>query len=364
MQNNMEISERPTLRNGEDVSTCLPEDSRANLSAWPESGREPMTTAISGRRCCEQFGKFVPAGSWARMFSESLIGRTDWSSNRCALIWKLRGTKFNRMYFQLAVSMRRTKDTVHGLSPMLLKTPTVIDAYADRLNQKEQRFGNSGSLAQEAVSGFIYRRGLLPTVQTQGLKQCRARRSVPMPLSLLPTPTTMDSLPPKSDKAWEREMTVTRPGRSKPCNLRDIPIRMPSLLRKGLLPTPTVNDAINSSIPPSQIDRDNLAGAYLRGMLPTPKANDFRSGMPNRHGTEHTLQLNDTMAYQAGMVSRLNPLFVEEMMGFPTGWILTSFLRDCPISSVAAEAAPCVGEPSPSNATVMPSSHKSPTESC
>ena len=107
----------------------------------------------------------------------------------------------------------------------------------------------------------------------------------------------------------------------------------------------------------------NRPGQFGRSIFERD-APDFRSGMPNRHGTEHTLQLNDTMAYQAGMVSRLNPLFVEEMMGFPTGWILTPFLRDCPISSVAAEAAPCVGEPSPSNATVMPSSHKSPTESC
>lgn len=223
---------------------------------------------------------------------------------------------------------------------MLLKTPSAIDVYADRLNKKEQRFGNSGSLVQEVVSGFIYRRGLLPTVQTQGLKICENGRSAPVPLALLPTPTvsdatnssippsqirrdnlagaylrgllptptTMDSLPPKSDKAWAREMTVSRPGRTKPGNLRDIPFRAPN-------------------------------------MLPTPKANDFRSGMQNRVGTTHTQQLNDTVAYQAGKTSRLNPLFVEEMMGFPTCWILMPFLRGYQRSAVSAGILLSVGEP-------------------
>ena len=125
-----------------------------------------------------------------------------------------------------------------------------------------------------------------------------------------------------------------------------------------LLPTPTVNDATNSSIPPSQIKRDNPAGAYLRGllptpraskitggdmadfspslpgllrrnMLPTPKANDFRSGMSNRVGTEHTQQLNDTVAYLTGQTSQLNPLFAAEMMGFPVDWTVLPFLAGC-----------------------------------
>lgn len=95
----------------------------------------------------------------------------------------------------------------------------------------------------------------------------------------------------------------------------------------GLLPTPTANDAVNSSIPPSQIDRGSLVGTLMRGMLPTPKANDFRSGMANRVGTVHTQQLNDTIAYRTGKTSRLNPLFVEEMMGFPTCWILLPFCK-------------------------------------
>jgi hypothetical protein len=58
------------------------------------------------------------------------------------------------------VSTPRTKGTGCGL---LLKTPTTADAYTEKLSKKEQKFGNSGTLAQEVMTGFVYKRGLLPT---------------------------------------------------------------------------------------------------------------------------------------------------------------------------------------------------------
>jgi hypothetical protein len=38
-----------------------------------------------------------------------------------------------------------------------------MDSYSENLSKKEQKFGNSGTLAQEIQSGFIYQRGMLPT---------------------------------------------------------------------------------------------------------------------------------------------------------------------------------------------------------
>ena len=59
----------------------------------------------------------------------------------------------------------------------------------------------------------------------------------------------------------------------------------------GALPTPTVNDSKNSTLPPSQQNRDSLPGHLLRDdCLPT------------------------------GAATYMNPSFVEEMMGFPVGW--------------------------------------------
>ena len=63
----------------------------------------------------------------------------------------------------------------------------------------------------------------------------------------------------------------------------------------GLLPTPTLQEYTNSTLPPSQIKRTNLAGHLLReGISPH---------------------------------SQLNPQFVEEMMGFPKNWTLLPFLN-------------------------------------
>lgn len=151
----------------------LPEGSRscASHSRSRANARVRRTTATSGRKCCEQFGRFVPAGSWARTFSELLIGRKEWSSSKCALTWKLRGTRFNRLYFQLAVSALPTEGIDAGSSGTLLKTPSAFDATVTS-PKKNPVPGDSGSLAQEIMCGYAARRGLLPTVQTQGLKQC------------------------------------------------------------------------------------------------------------------------------------------------------------------------------------------------
>ena len=59
-----------------------------------------------------------------------------------------------------AAKTLRTDEIDAGL---LLKTPCSADAYTENLSKKEQKFGNSGTLAQEVQSGFIYQRGMLPT---------------------------------------------------------------------------------------------------------------------------------------------------------------------------------------------------------
>lgn len=166
MQYNMMTSNQQTLPFGEDASMSSREDSHANHSQQPGSEKVQKITAISGQKCCEQFAKFVPAGSWARTFSELLIGTEEWYSNKCTLTWKLKGTRFRRLYFQLAPSAPHINDTAHGLSPTLLKAPSAMDARSENLSKKEQRFGNSGTLAQEVQTGFIYKRGLLPTPRT------------------------------------------------------------------------------------------------------------------------------------------------------------------------------------------------------
>lgn len=240
MQNNMKTYEQQTLPFGETISTCSAADSPASRSASRASARARRTTATSGRRCCGLFGLFDPVGSWARTFSELLIGRKEWSSTRCVLTWKRQDTNCGRILYRLAVSALPTGGT---------------DA------------------------------GLLPTVQTPGLKQCEKGKTVFMPLELLPTPTAIDAGSGRINRSLS-------PGAA------DRPT-IALAARMGLLPTPTANDAMNSSLPASQVKR--------------------KSGL-----SKMAMQSDE---YRTGTTFQPNPLFVAEMMGFPVNWLVYPFLR-------------------------------------
>lgn len=301
------------------TTSSLPAGSRSRASHFQQQENEKVQpiTVTSGRKCCEQFGRFAPDGSWAKTFSELLVGTEDWFSSRCTLTWKLRGTKSRRLYFQLVASAPRTYDTEHGL---------------------------------------------LPTVQTQGLKVCENGKTVFAPIGMLPTPRTTDVgrgavkdvkfengtyfrenkkgvrfgvnitdviasglLPTPTTTDWNTALTPEQAAkyRSKRPNAQAL-TQLRKLAVDGLLPTPTANDGKNATLPESQKYRISLVAEIMKmdvpNFLPTPKANDYRSGMANRVGTAHTQQLNDTMAYHAGKTSQLNPLFVSDMMGFPIMW--------------------------------------------
>ena len=281
MQNSMRTYARQTLLFGEDELTSLQAVSPASRSRSRASAKARRTTATSGRKCCGLFGLFDLDGSWARTFSELLIGRKEWSSSRCVLTWRRRDMRFNRTLYRLAVSALPTEGTDAGSSPILLKTPCAFDA-TTITPKKNPVPGNSGCLAQEIMCGYAARRGLLPTVQTQGLKQCEKGKTVFMPLELLPTPN-----------ASEGEKYTTKYN------------------------------------PDSQRGR-GLTAMAVNGMLPTPTAGDYQS--PGQHG-EGTPDLRTAVLSPTGTTSQLNPRFVAEMMGFPVDWTVLPFLNGetCPL---------------------------------
>lgn len=108
------------------------------------------------------------------------------------------------------------------------------------------------------------------------------------------TPNTMDGMPPKSLEALSREATVSRRGRSKPANLRDQVVSM------GLWPTPRAADSEGgkATIIPGTTTRISKTG--------------------NKHGAK----LADI--HGSG---KLNPEWVEWLMGCPTGWSDSSCLE-------------------------------------
>jgi len=208
----------------------------------------------------------------------------------------MKGTKSNRIYFQLRASTLPISETESGL---LLKTPCVADSYSENLSKKEQKFGNSGTLAQEVQSGFIEKRGYM-----------------------LPTPVSSDveggiSDPrqiKKHNNRWVRVSDNT--GTMFGAKMRDV---------AQMLPTPTASD--NMSLDPTTANR---------------KANGEKRPSGAQIGSKLIMdkRITDQMTSSN---SQLNPLFVEEMMGFPENWTLLPFLN---------------GETNPSKPTEMPSSHK------
>lgn len=229
MQNNSQTYERLILPGIKTGSTCSQAVSHASRFQQPESAKEPKTTATCGPKCSELFGLFDPVGSWAKTFTELLVGRTGWYSNRCVLTWKRKVTKSNRMYFQLAVSALPTKDP--GL-------------------------------------------GLLPTVQTQGLKMCENGKTQFYPVGLLPTPTAIDAGSGRINKS----------------------------LSSGSTPRPTI------------------ALAAKMNLLPTPKVQDCRHAKRDRGKINLGEEMSELAYRQTGKTSQLNPRYVAEMMGFPTDW--------------------------------------------
>lgn len=129
------------------------------------------------------------------------------------------------------------------------------------------------------------------------------------------TPTTMDKLPPKSEQALFREMTIARPGRSQPANLRD--------------------QVSNSQNWPTPMSRDHHPGGkgqfsellpQVIAKYPTPCSTDHKgSGQSGdlRDRLDYAIERGGTKSntYAAPTVAgQLNPDWVEWLMGWPIGW--------------------------------------------
>lgn len=117
MHNDTTTSANSTPALSAEQLMLFPEASHASHTAAPESASANPMIAICGPKCLESFARLPRAGSWAKTFAGLLLGRADWYSKRCRLIWRLRGTRYRRSYFLLQVSTRRTKGTAFGLLP-------------------------------------------------------------------------------------------------------------------------------------------------------------------------------------------------------------------------------------------------------
>lgn len=271
-------------------------DFHANPTAQPENGLEKRINATSGRRCLESFANSGHGTLWAKTWLESLVGTGAWYSRRCKLTWKLKGTKYKRLYFQLAPSTLPTEGIGFGLLPTVVSMD-YMDPKTDKAWKKEMEETRKGR------------------TKPGNLRDVPGR----MP-NLLPTPETQNH----RDGTNLRKDNNIQEGGSHGVSFHH-------LAAHALLPTPQARDEKNGSKADSgriarkmeqgyTIDLNDLAAMGALSMLPTPQAADGFKGCANQDQKSlHT-------TFQTGGDSQLNPRFVAEMMGFPVDWLELPFL--------------------------------------
>ena len=365
------------------------EDSPANLSPSLAEERERTITATSGHRCFERYGRYTPLGSLVKTLMES---RRWWSPAK-SLRWDAQTIFSKRItYTERKADSPSTKSVQTSKPKDIPSNRLLFQLVPSEHHTEETEFG------------------LLPTVQTQGLKQCNKKGKTEfVPLDLLPTPNAMDIA--------HKDMEINERGRRNPKKGKtDHSLGLEDMAVAQLLPTPTALDKgggrINKSLSPNAAERPTLAlaarkgllptpcsieatkftktinpnsqmgqgltalavngllptptamevkhskrvkglkeqgakGMYSRkngalrpngltdfldfnGMMPTPSARDWKGctnpGVKKANGNVYGETLPDTVKRVTGGTSQLNPLFVEEMMGFPLMWTALPFL--------------------------------------
>ena len=355
------------------------EDSPANPSPSLVEERERTITATSGLRCFERYGRYTPLGSLVKTLLESrrwwspakslrwdaqtifskrityIEKKADSHSTKSVQISKPKDIPSNRLLFQLAVSERPTEGIEYGLLQeeyqQLLLTPTAVMITEDPKKFKERAKKNGyrngttyGSLASQVMFSDI-----LPTPNAMDIahkdmeinergrrnpKKGKTDHSLGLEdmavAKLLPTPCSIEGT--KFTKTINPNSQMGQ--------------GLTALAVNGLLPTPTAMEVKHSNRVKG-LKEQGVKGMYSRkngalrpngltdfldfnGMMPTPSARDWKGctnpGVKKVNGNVYGETLPDTVKKVTGSTSQLNPLFVEEMMGFPLMWTALPFL--------------------------------------
>lgn len=349
----MKTLPKQTSQSGTAKSMFSQEDSPANLSPSLAEERERTITATSGHRCFERYGRYTQLGSLVK----TLLASRRWYSPAKSLRWDAQTIFSKRITY--------TERKADSPSTKSVQTSKPKDIPSNRL-----LFQLVPSEHRTEETEF----GLLPTAQTQGLKQCNKKGKTEfVPLDLLPTPNAMD-IAHKDMEINERGRRNPKRGKTDhslgledmavakllptPCSIEATKFTktinpnsqmgqgLTALAVNGLLPTPTAMEVKHSNRVKG-LKEQGVKGMYSRkngalrpngltdfldfnGMMPTPSARDWKGctnpGVKKVNGNVYGETLPDTVKKVTGSTSQLNPLFVEEMMGFPLMWTALPFL--------------------------------------
>ena len=214
------------------------------------------------------------------MLKALLISTKAWYSDRCLMTWKKKVSKANVLLFQLQASVRGIKENESGLFP----TPTTMD--------------------------HIDRKGMRPSRATTNRKTGYLSEMIKM----YPTPT--------QDSASERTKKYKQGG-------------TPLTMAVKMFPTPTASDMEGGAAKDVQIEnghffRENKKGerwgVKLRDameMYPTPVSRDYKDAAYNttwKESRDQKSSLPRQVLKDNKPGGKLNPNFVEFLMGYPMNW--------------------------------------------
>ena len=338
-------------------STFSQEDFHASLSRSQEEERERAITATSGKRCIGQSERLTPLGSLVKM----LLDSPRWWSPAKRLTWVARPTFSRRTIYIERKAGSPSSASAKTSKPQDTKSSRLLY----QLVPSEHPTEETGS-------------GLLPTVQTQGLKRCSKEGKTEFyPMEMLLTPTATDMGSGRTNKS-PTPGAKERPTLAKAAKIGLLPTPMNSEISHtnrvkelkaagatdfqsrtngakrpnglmdfmefhDLLPTPNAVEATKYTHklnPKSQMGR-SLTALAVNGLMPTPSARDYkgntitttrrRKGQFTRWGEmlpDFITRLQEEQTGDSKASPQLNPLFVEEMMGFPLGWTTYPFLSE------------------------------------
>lgn len=239
------------------------EDSHANLSVSQEKEKEQMMIATSGMKLLESLPKANAGGLLEKMLKDLLTSTTAWSSDRCKMIWKSKVSKSNVLLFQLQASVRGIKGKESGLLDSMLPTPTTMD-HIDRKGMRPSR------AATNRKTGYLSEM-----------------------IKMYPTPTA---------GCVEGGEQSNRVEQTKSGGF---------VLRKKNKPNMTFGAKLS----------DAMLYLEKQKMLPTPATRDYKdTTVSNSHQNRNSDSLPIKMMKEAKPGGKLNPNFVEFLMGYPMNW--------------------------------------------
>ena len=169
----MKTSPRQPSRSGREKSMFSQADFPVSPSAMQEAEKERKMTATSGLKCYERFGRYSPLG----LLLKTLLASRRWYNPAVSLKWDVQTFSSKKVLYVEKNTGTSSMPSVKTLSEKDMKSNRLLFQLVPQERPIEE-------------TGY----GLLPTVQTQGLKRCNKKGKTEfLPLHLLPTPTAAEA---------------------------------------------------------------------------------------------------------------------------------------------------------------------------